>query len=185
MFKYVSGGILIFPPEIYIINTLMDHHRKAWNNKLRKARSEKEQQMREKIIQELYSNEYNKFIGFEVLELGPTYSKSRIKADLRLHNTYGSIHGGALLSFVDAMAGATGSMSGYYVTTVSANLNFLLPAVNTEYIYCECMKLKTGKHILVFDIRVTDDEGSLLDSGEFSFYASKVPVLDGNLKFGK
>ena len=83
------------------------------------------------------------------------------------------------------MAGATGSMNGYYVTTVSANLNFLLPAVNTEYIYCECMKLKTGKHILVFDIRVTDDAGNLLDSGEFSFYASKVPVLEGNLKFGE
>ncbi len=45
------------------------------------------------------------------------------------------------------------------------------------------MKLKTGKHILVFDIRVTDDEGNLLDSGEFSFFASKVPVLGDSLKF--
>lgn len=150
---------------------------------MRPTHTEKENAMREKIIPELYSNEYNKFIGFEILELSSTYSKARIKADSRLHNTYGSIHGGALLSFVDAMAGATGSMSGHYVTTVSANLNFLLPAVNTEYIYCECMKLKTGKHILVFDIRVTDDNGNLLDSGEFSFFASKVPVLGDNLKF--
>ena len=152
---------------------------------MRKARTEKENAIREKMIAELYSNQYNQFIGFEILELSATYSKSRVKCDERLHNTYGSIHGGALLSFVDAMAGATGSMSGYYVTTVSANLNFLLPAVNTEYIYCECMKLKTGKHILVFDIRVTDVAGNLLDSGEFSFYASKVPVLEGNLKFGE
>lgn len=150
---------------------------------MRKARSEKENAMREKMIPELYENKYNSFIGFEIMELSSTYSKARIKCDSRLHNTYGSIHGGALLSFVDAMAGATASMSGYYATTVSANLNFLLPAVNTEYIYCECMKLKTGKHILVFDIRVTDDEGNLLDSGEFSFFASKVPVLGDNLKF--
>ncbi len=150
---------------------------------MRKARSEKENAMREKMIAELYANQYNSFIGFEILELSATYSKARIKCDDRLNNTYGSIHGGALLSFVDAMAGATGSMSGYYVTTVSANLNFLLPAVNTEYIYCECMKLKTGKHILVFDIRVTDDEGNLLDSGEFSFFASKAAVLERNLDF--
>ncbi len=150
---------------------------------MRPTRTEKENAIREKMLKELYANEYNQFIGFEVLELSATYSKSRIKCDDRLHNTYGSIHGGALLSFVDAMAGATGSMSGYYVTTVSANLNFLLPAVNTEYIYCECMKLKTGKHILVFDIRVTDDAGNLLDSGEFSFFASKVPVLENNLRF--
>ncbi len=150
---------------------------------MRKARTEKENAMREKIISELYANQYNNFVAFEIMELSPTYSKSRIKCDERLHNTYGSIHGGAILSFVDAMGGATGSMSGYYVTTVSANLNFLLPAVNTEYIYCECMKLKTGKHILVFDIRVTDDNGNLLDSGEFSYFASKAQVLDSNLRF--
>ncbi len=152
---------------------------------MRTARSEKEAAIRDKMIEELYANQYNQFIGFEILELSATYSKSRVKYDERLLNTYGSIHGGALLSFVDVMAGATGSMSGYYVTTVSANLNFLLPAVNTEYIYCECMKLKTGKHILVFDVRVTDDAGNLLDSGEFSYFASKVPVLESHLKLGK
>ena len=70
---------------------------------MRKARTDKENAIREKMLSELYSNEYNKFIGFEVLELSPTYSKSRVKCDSRLNNTYGSIHGGALLSFVDAM----------------------------------------------------------------------------------
>ena len=84
---------------------------------MRKARTEKENLIREKMIAELYSNKYNQFIGFEILELSSTYSKARVKCDERLHNTYGSIHGGALLSFVDVMAGATGSMSGYYVTT--------------------------------------------------------------------
>ncbi len=150
---------------------------------MRTARTEKEKAIREKMIPELYANRYNQFIGFEILELSSTYSKARIRCEERLENTYGSIHGGALLSFVDVMAGATASMSGYYCTTVSANLNFLLPATGTEFIYCECMKLKTGKHILVFDIRVTDDAGNLLDSGEFSFFASKVPVLEGNLSF--
>ena len=150
---------------------------------MRPSRNEKENAIREKMIKELYANEYNKFIGFEVLELSPTYSKARVKFDKRLLNPYGSIHGGALLSFVDTMAGATACMNGYYVTTFSANLNFLLPAANTDYIYCECMKLKTGKHLLVYDIRVTDDDGNLLDSGEFSFFSSKASVLDDSLKF--
>ncbi|MCR5477581.1 MAG: PaaI family thioesterase [Lachnospiraceae bacterium] len=151
---------------------------------MRPAKSEKEEKIRETLIRELYENRFNQFIGFEILELSPTYSRARVRYDERLLNPYGSIHGGALLSFVDTMAGATGCMSGYYVTTVSANLNFLLPAVGTEYIYCECMKLKTGKHILVFDIRVTDDAGNILDSGEFSFFASKAPVLEGPVRYG-
>ncbi|MCR4991177.1 MAG: PaaI family thioesterase [Lachnospiraceae bacterium] len=150
---------------------------------MRNARTKKEEAIREKLIPELYANKLNDFIGFEILELSSTYSKTRVKYKEQIVNPYGSIHGGALLTLADAMAGATACMSGYYVTTVSANLNFLLPAVNTEYIYCECMKLKTGKHILVFDIRITDDSGNILDSGEFSFFSSKVPVLEDNLRF--
>ncbi|MCR4788391.1 MAG: PaaI family thioesterase [Lachnospiraceae bacterium] len=150
---------------------------------MRSARTQKEEAIREKLIPELYENKLNDFIGFEILELSSTYSKTRVKYKEQIVNPYGSIHGGALLTLADAMAGATACMSGYYVTTVSANLNFLLPAVNTEYIYCECMKLKTGRHILVFDIRITDDAGNILDSGEFSYFSSKVPVLDDKLRF--
>ena len=34
---------------------------------MRKARTEKENAIREKMLSELYANEYNKFIGFELL----------------------------------------------------------------------------------------------------------------------
>lgn len=148
---------------------------------MRKMDNPSDEAVREKLLKEIYANEYNKFLGFEMLELNVNYSKSRMKNAGNIHNPYGSIHGGALLSFVDASAGTTASMCGKYVTTVNCNLNFLLPATNTEYIYCECLKLKTGRHILVYDIRVTDDAGNLLDSGEFSFFVSKVEVLSEDM----
>lgn len=141
---------------------------------------EKETALREKLLKVTYDNEYNQFLGFEYLELNVNYSKARMEYKQNLLNPYGTFHGGALLSFVDAVAGTTASMCGYYVTTVSCNLNFLLPAGNTQFIYCECMKLKTGRHIIVYDIRITDDEGNLLDSGEFSFFVGKTRVLDEN-----
>lgn len=145
---------------------------------MRKIDDEKIAAIRHKLIAETIENEYNRYIGIEVLELNPNYSKSRMKNREAVHNTYGTIHGGALLSLADAMAGVTASMGGYYVTTVSSNLNFLLPATNTEYVYCECLKLKTGKHISVFDIRITDDNGNLLDSGEYSFFTGRTKVLE-------
>lgn len=144
---------------------------------MRKLTNEKQAQIREKLINLYYDNPFNKHLGYEYLELNANYSKTRMKVKGDIQNNYGSVHGGALMAFVDACAGTTASMCGYYVTTVSAHLNFLLPAANTEYIYCECLKLKTGKHIAVFDIRVTDDNGNLLDSGEFSFFISKEEVL--------
>lgn len=145
---------------------------------MRKARSEKEQALREKIISDALRAPFNVYIGLEFLELNPNYGKTRFKFREEILNTYGTVHGGALLAFADVSAGMTASMCGYYVTTVSSSLNFLLPAKDTEYIYCECLKLKTGRHISVFDIRITDDAGNLLDSGEFSFFNGSTPVLD-------
>ena len=144
---------------------------------MRKIDNEKINAIREKMLKITYDNKYNQFLGLEILELNPNYGKSRMKYREEVVNPYGSFHGGALLSLADATAGTTACMCGYFVTTVSSNLNFLLPAKNTEYIYCECLKLKTGRHISVYDIRITDDAGNILDSGEFSFFASKEPVL--------
>lgn len=143
---------------------------------MRKIDDEHKNKIREYLIKEYYGNEFNKFLGFEYLELNENYSKAKMVYKSSLLNSYGTFHGGALLAFVDAVAGSTASMCGYFVTTVSANLNFLLPAADNECIFCECMKLKTGKHILVYDIRITDTKGNLLDSGEFSFFASKTKV---------
>lgn len=146
---------------------------------MRKASSEREQKIREKIISDASQAPFNQYIGLEFIEMTPNYGKTRIKFREEVLNTYKTIHGGALLALADVSAGMTASMCGYYVTTVASSLNFLLPAKDTEYIYCECLKLKTGKHISVFDIRITDDKGNLLDSGEFSFFTSKTSVLEG------
>ncbi len=144
---------------------------------MRKIDDERLSLIREKLMEEDLNNKFNKHLGLEILELNQNYIKTRIKYTPEVLNTYGTFHGGALLSLADVTGGTVASMCGYYVTTVSCSLNFLLPATNTEYIYCECMKLKSGKHILVFDVRITDDKGSLLDSGEFSYFAGKTPVL--------
>lgn len=145
---------------------------------MRKADSELENRIREHLIKMTYENEFNKYIGVELLELNPNYGKGRMKFRKEVLNPYGNFHGGALLSFADIMAGTTACMSGYYVQTVSSNLNFLLAARDTEYIYCECLKLKTGRNICVYDIRITDDEGNLLDSGEYCFFKSKQKVVE-------
>ncbi len=146
---------------------------------MRKLEDEELNKLREKLIDMTYENKFNSFIGMEWVELNQNYGKSRIKFGTNVLNPYGIPHGGVLLALADATAGTCACMGGYYVTTVSQNLNFLLAAKDTEYIYCECMKLKTGKNISVFDIRITDDAGNLLDSGEFSFFNSKILIKLG------
>ena len=136
--------------------------------------SQKEQIMR-KVVAE---NEYMRFLGIELLELKEGYGLGRMKCKKELLNPYGMFHGGSLYSMADIVAGTVGCMSGYYVTTVSGSLNFLLPATNTEYVYCEAVQLRMGKHLAVFDVKIKDDNGKILDSGEFTFFVTEQAVLE-------
>lgn len=134
---------------------------------------QREQAMR-KILQE---NAYIQFLGVEFLTLKEGFAQARMSCKKELANPYGMLHGGSLYSFADTVAGAAACMYGYFVTTVSGTMNFLLPALRTEYVYCEATQLRRGKHLTVFDVRIKDDNGQLLDSGEFTFYVTDQPVF--------
>lgn len=133
--------------------------------------------IREKLISTTMDNPVHKYIGLEILELKNGYGRARVKFSENICNPYGFVHGGILMTLVDATAGITACMSGNYVTTVNATINFLLPAIDTEYIYCECECLRSGKHLIVMDIRITDDGSNVLDSGEYTYFITDEKVL--------
>lgn len=132
----------------------------------------------EQIMRKMVSeNAYMRFLGIEILDLKQEYALARMKYKKELTNPYGMLHGGSLYSLADIVAGTAACMSGHYVTTVTGNLNFMLPAEGTEYIYCEAIRLRMGKHLAVFGVKLKDDRNRLLDSGEFTFYVTEQEVL--------
>ena len=144
---------------------------------MRKLNDENQNALRERMITIISRNDFSRYMGIEILELNENYGKMRVPFSSRITNPYGTIHGGILSALADTTAGSAACMNGEFVTTISSTLNYLLPAVDTQYVYCEAMKLKTGRHILIYDVRITDDKGSLLDSGECSYFVTGQKVL--------
>lgn len=128
-------------------------------------------------------NAYMQFLGIEFLEIKQGYGFARMKFKDELTNPYGMLHGGSLYSMADIVAGTAACMDGHYVTTVNGTLNFMLPAKETEYIYCEAVQLRRGKHLAVFEVKLKDDKDRLLDSGEFTFYVTEQQVTAWQEKF--
>lgn len=139
---------------------------------------EKVEQLLRKIVEE---NAYMQFLGIEFLEIRQDYALGRMKYKKELTNPYGMLHGGSLYSLADIVAGTAGCMGGHYVTTVTGSLNFMLPAERTEYVYCEAVLLRLGRHLAVYDVKLRDDENRLLDSGEFTFFVTEHEVFTGEL----
>ena len=147
-----------------------------WNEKTDEEIFLQREQTMRKVLEE---NQYVRFLGIEIIDLREGYCLARMKNSKELLNPYGMFHGGSLYSLADIAAGTAACMSGHYVTTVSGTINFLLPAEGTEYVYCEAEKLRIGGHIAVFDVRLKDEEGNVLDSGEFTFYITGHKVQAG------
>lgn len=125
----------------------------------------------------LGQNEYMQVLGIEIMELKKGYCKGRMKNSTKLQNPYGTMHGGSLYSLADTVAGTAASSYGHYVTTVSGNMNFLLPAEDTEYLYCETNVVRQGKHLAVYDVELTDDHGTRLENGSFTFFVTPHKVV--------
>ncbi len=111
-----------------------------------------------------------KLLNIEILELNETHAKGRMPFDAKYCNPGGSMHGGCLYSLADTVAGTLAYFKGFDVTTVEGSMNFLEPAINTEYIYCTAKLKRRGKHLVTCDVEITNDAGKLLDCGIYTFF---------------
>ena len=127
---------------------------------------------RDFLLEQSAKVKLDRYMGLEFLELSEGYALGRFPLTEEVMNPYGFTHGGSVLSLADTVAGNAASMYGKFVTTVNCNLNFMRPGMDTQYIYCECNCLREGVHLIVMEVKIKNDEGTVLDSGEFTYFKS-------------
>lgn len=115
-------------------------------------------------------NPFAKYIGMELLEVREGYASGRISFEKQYENIYGGMHGGCAYSLADTLAGIAASTYGEYVTTVNASMNYLLPVENTEYVNCKAQVLRHGRKVSVIRVEISNDSGTILIDGSFTFY---------------
>lgn len=120
---------------------------------------------------------FSNHLGIELLEVSEGRMTARIPFKKELTNPYGSLHGGVVFSFADILAGTFACSFGKFATTAEGNMNYLRPAVSKDYINGEAVILREGKHLIVVEVRLTDDDGLLLDVGTFTFFKTDVDAI--------
>lgn len=115
-------------------------------------------------------NPYAQRLGIYVEEIGPgraRVSKTVTAEDLNPLNT---AHGGVYFSMADTACGSAMASHGYLAVTVNASYNYFRSAQVGDKLTAEATEVKTGKTICVYDVRITDQRGTLLGTGSFTFY---------------
>ena len=112
---------------------------------------------------------------------GEAAGELAIRTDTK--NPMGVVHGGALFTLADTVAGTAAFTTGRNCVTLDSSMQFLT-AARGDKVYCTAKPKKAGRTILVYEISITDAEDRLVATGIFTFYATgehKLPEPDGTV----
>lgn len=87
-------------------------------------------------------------------------------------NPMGGVHGGALSTLADTVAGCAVVSLGYSCVTVTSTMNYLREVLFGT-LFCSAEVVKEGRHIAVVDAKITDSEERLVATGTFTFFIKR------------
>lgn len=113
--------------------------------------------------------QFSNFNGITVTHIDETHSRGQLDVCLTSLNPGGKVHGGALMTLADTVAGAyVGTIGGSCVTS-NANMEFLRPA-DGPCITCTATPKKLGRAISVMALTLTDTAGKVVATGTYTFF---------------
>lgn len=116
------------------------------------------------------NNPFCQRLGISVEEIGPGYARITKQVTQEDLNPAGLAHGGVYFTMADTASGAACASHGYYGVTVNANYNYLKSGKCGDTLIAEAAEAKAGRTLCVYDVRVTDQNGTLLGTGTSTYY---------------
>lgn len=114
-------------------------------------------------------NPFAQLLHIEATELGDGYAKAEMAVSEELYNPQGAVHGGVLYTLSDIASGNAAASHGEWIATLDASMNYLRPALRPTKLIADAHELKYGKRVSVYDVKVTDQDGTVLTTGTFTF----------------
>lgn len=127
---------------------------------------------------DLLKNEKDNFsalLGIKLTRVEPGYAEGVLAVGPQHYNPRDTIHGGCLFSLMDTVGGAAAFAYGSPVTTSGASIEFLRAARNTKTLRATATQLKAGRTLVIMEIVVEDDTGTLLTKATMTFFRLQSP----------
>lgn len=122
-------------------------------------------------------NLFSSHNGMSVTEITPDYVLGELAVSPTSMNPRGIVHGGCLSSLMDTVAGISACTSGFSCVTLNCTMSYMRPVSDSKKVYCKATPVKMGRTICVISCELTDDNGTLVTTGTYTFYL-KEPLYD-------
>lgn len=117
----------------------------------------------------LDSNEFISDNEIKILEFSDDHAKLEMKIDKAVLNGHGIVHGGIIFAMADNASAAATFTKGRLCVTLNSTINFIRPVVGEKMIV-EADAIFAGRTTGVYDVKVTNDQGTLCAKASFTMY---------------
>jgi len=116
-----------------------------------------------KVVHQLTENDlFSKWLGIEVLEVAPGYSKLKMTVRKEMINGFGIVHGGVAFSLADsAFAFACNNRNNLSVA-LDTSINFIKPVHVDDVLTAEAKEIHNGKSTGIYHVSIFNQNNHLV-----------------------
>ncbi len=119
-------------------------------------------QVTDPVFQKISQDPFAKWMGIELQELRPGYSRLTMMVTPRMLNFHGIPHGGAIFSLADAAFGAASNSHGQTALALSMTISYLAVTGAGTHLVAEAQELRKGHRAGFYQITVKTEGGELV-----------------------
>lgn len=115
------------------------------------------QELAEKVVAKMMKDDaFSRWLGIEILETGPGFSKIRLKVRPEMNNGFSITHGGIAYSLADSAFAFASNSHGRLSVALETNISYTKKVTSGDTLTATAEELSLGNTIGVYDIRVTN-----------------------------
>ena len=136
-----------------------------------------ELRVREAILEAVKREPFAQALKMELVELEAGYSVVKMVYDPdKMDNIYGRAHGGAVFGLIDEAFETAGQTEGTIAVALNVNITYVASPQPGVVLNAEARRVSQTKKTAVYEIKVTDQDGSLIATCQALAYRTGKPI---------
>ena len=137
-----------------------------------------EQEKAEKVVQHMMENdEFSHWLGIEILEIKPGYSKIKMKVRKEMLNGFGTTHGGITFSLADSALAFSSNNYGRIAVALETSIAFPSPVHEGDELTAIAEEQSKGNSVGIYNVTVTNQHNVKVGIFRGTVYRTKKEFL--------
>jgi acyl-CoA thioesterase len=130
------------------------------------------------VFRKISQDPFAKWMGIELQELRPGYSRVAMTLTPQMMNFHGIPHGGAIFSLADAAFAAASNSHGQTAVALSMTIHYMAAVEPGTRLVAEAQELRKGNRTGFYQITVKTEAGDLVAACQAVVYRKKESLVE-------